>query len=305
MSSFNRIIRDPLIHFLAGGALIFVASALLRGEGWQPSNDRQVIHVDKAALLKFMQYQSAAFRPDYFQRQLGALSPDQRKQLIDRYVQEEALVREAQAMGLDGVDYVIRQRLVQKMLYLIDDTSGRSAPTDSELLRYYDAHKADYQGAGTITFTHVFIDNEVAHPEGREQAARALKARLDARKAGFDDAPAYGDRFPYLQNYVDRAPDFIANQFGADFARAMLTLQPSPHWQGPLRSEYGWHLVLVTSRTASRTPSFEEVRGQVKDDVTEARTAQAREKAIADLLTHYDVRVDGIDMPAKSAKPAR
>lgn len=292
MIMLRRILRDPLVHFLAGGVLIFAAGALLGG---QSRDDRRVIRVDQDVLLKFMQYQSAAFRPDYFQRQLGALSPEQRKQLVNRYVQEEALVREAQAMGLDGVDYVIRQRLIQKMTYLIDDTAGAAAtPTEVDLKAYYEAHKADYRGAPTLTFTHVFVDNEVPHPEGREQAASALKAQLEARHASFDDAPAYGDRFAYLQNYVDRPADFIANQFGTRFAQAVSGLQPSPHWQGPFQSDYGWHVVLVTARTASQQPSFDEVRGQAKEDLTAERVARAREKAIADLLKHYDVRVSGL-----------
>lgn len=294
MTALTRILRDPLVHFLAGGALIFAAGALIHGKGWRVADDKRVIRVDKAALLKFMQYQSAAFRPDYFKQQFDALSPEQRKQLVDRYVREEALVREAQAMGLDSVDYVIRQRLIQKMTYLIDDTAGAAAvPDDADLRRYYEAHRADYRGAPTVTFTHVFVDNEVEHPEGREQAARILKAKLEARHAGFDDAPAYGDRFAYLQNYVDRSPDFIANQFGAGFAQAIAGLSPSPHWQGPFQSDYGWHVVLVTARAEAREPGFDEVRGQVKDDLLEQRVAGARQKAIADLVRHYDVRVDG------------
>src|SRR6185437_1382394 len=109
--------------------------------------------------------------------------------LSDRYVREEALFREASAMGLAEGDYVIRRRLVQKMLYLLDDTATESfAPSDATLLSYYHAHEDRYRDAPTMTFTHVFVDDAATHPEGGERAASVLKQELEARHAGFDAA---------------------------------------------------------------------------------------------------------------------
>jgi hypothetical protein len=294
MNLLKRIVRDPLVHFLAGGGLLFALYALLHGTGG--GDDARTIVVDRPALLKYMQYQSAAFEPEYFEAQMTAMSPAERKTLIDKFVQEEALVREARAMNLDSVDYVIRQRLVQKMMYLIDDASTANANVDEAALRrWYDTHRDEYRGEATLTFTHVFIDNEVKHAEGAEAAARKLLATLEARQAAFADAPSYGDRIPFLQNFVDRAPEFVANQFGAAFAKSVAALEPSTHWQGPIRSDYGWHLVLVTAKTAAKDPSFEEVRGQIKEEMLVDANAAYRARAIADLIKQYDVKVEGLN----------
>jgi hypothetical protein len=293
MSFVRRIVRDPLVHFLLGGGLLFALYALLHGSGG--GDPARTIVVDRAALLKYMQYQSAAFEPRYFEAQFAAMAPAERKALIDRYVAEEALVREARAMNLDQVDYVIRQRLVQKMTYLIDDAATASARVDEAALRrWFDAHRDDYRGEAALTFTHVFIDNEAKHPEGGERAARALLATLEARHAAFADAPSYGDRIPFLQNFVDRSPEFVANQFGSKFAAAVAVLAPSGHWQGPIRSDYGWHLVLLTGKTPARDPSFAEVRGRIREEMLVDADAAYRARAIADLVKHYDVRVAGL-----------
>lgn len=298
MSILRRIVRDPLVHFLVGGALVFAVYAALHPNSSGDGDERTIV-VDRAALLKYLQYQSAAFRPDYFEAQLAGMTPQQRKALVDRVVREEAMVREARAMGLDSVDYVIRQRLMQKVLFLVDDTAGSArSPADAELRRYYGAHRDNYREPPALTFTHVFIDDEVAHPDGGEQAARQLKAALTARRAGFEDAPGYGDRIPFTQNFVDRGQDFVANQFGKAFADAVAALKPSGQWQGPIRSDYGWHVVLLTGRRPAMTAPFEEVRGQVKDDLIAERTAAEREKALDDLVKHYDVRIEGIDVAA-------
>jgi hypothetical protein len=304
MSPLKRIVRDPLVHFLAAGALLFAGYAVLNPQAAAGGGGGRTIVVDRAALVTFMQYQSAAFQPRYFEAQFQALSPAERQGLIDKYVQEEALVREAGALGLDQGDYVIRRRMIQKMMYLMDDVATESfAPSDADLQRYFQAHQDAYRGPATVTFTHVFVDNEVRHPEGAEKTADALRAKLEQRRARFNDAPAYGDRFAYLQNYVDRTPDFVGNQFGVGFAAALAKLQPSEHWQGPIRSDYGWHLVLLTERKPAQMPRFADVREQVKDDLLRDTLSTNRRKGIADLVGRYKVELKGLPKPAPGHSP--
>jgi hypothetical protein len=299
MSPLARIVRDPLTHFLAAGALLFAGYAVLHPRAATGVGDGRTIVVDREALVSFMQYQSAAFQPRYFEAQFTALTPAARQALIDRYVQEEALVREAGALGLDQGDYVIRRRMIQKMMYLMDDAATEGfAPSDADLQHYFQAHPDAYRGPATVTFTHVFVDNEVRHPEGAQTVAETLKVKLEQRRARFADAPAYGDRFAYLQNYVERTPDFVGSQFGAGFAGALAKLQPSEHWQGPIRSDYGWHLVLLTERKPAQLPRFADVREQVKDDMLRDTLSNHRRKEIADLIGRYRVELKGLPKPA-------
>lgn len=301
MQPLRRILRDPLVHFLAAGGLLFALYAVF-GPPDRRGADETTIVVDKPALLTYMQYRQQAFDPDYFEKLFDAMSPANRQQLIDSYVREEAMTREARAMGLDSVDYVIRQRLVQKITFLIDGASAdRPPPTDAQLKAYFAQNADVYRRAEAFTFTHVFIDNEVAHPGDHEKLAESLKAELNARHAQFNDAPQYGDRFPYLVNYVGRTPDFVANQFGQGFLDALEKLKPSDKWQGPIKSDYGWHLVLFTKHEPGALPSFEEVKAQVANDYANDQTAAFRQKEIGDLLKHYQVKLVGLpgaDKPA-------
>lgn len=298
MRALLKVLRDPLLHFLVAGAALFGLYGLIHPSDTTGTGDGKRIVVDRAALTSFMQYQSAAFQPKYFEAQFDGLTADGRKALIDKYVQEEALVREARAMGLDQGDYVIRRRMVQKMMYLMDDTASETfAPSHAALEGYYASHPDAYRGPATVTFTHVFLDNEVAHAGGAERAAEEMRRRLEARHAGFNDAPAYGDRFAYLQNYIDRTPDFVGGQFGTGFAAALAQMQPSDHWQGPIHSDYGWHLVLLTERRPAELPAFDKVSEQVKDDLLRETIAGYRQKAIADLAGRFKVTLKDLPQP--------
>src|SRR5215469_2423298 len=146
MTLFKRLTRDPLVHFLLAGALLFGLYRTIHGPDGAAAQDTRTIMVDRSTLLSFMQYESMAFKPEYFRTQLARLSPAQERDLIDRYVREEALFREASSMGLADGDYVIRRRMVQKMLYLLDDTATESfSPSEATLLSYFHAHEDRYR----------------------------------------------------------------------------------------------------------------------------------------------------------------
>lgn len=298
----SRPLRDPLVHFLVAGGVLFGLYRFVHGPEATSRGDAGTITVDSASLLNFMQYESMAFKPDYFRTALASLPVDQKRDLITRYVREQALFREASALGLAEGDYVIRRRLVQKMLYLLDDTATESfAPSEATLLSYFHAHEDRYREAPTMTFTHVFIDDSIARPEGAQRAANRLKQELEARHVGFDGAPGYGDRPPYLQNYIERTASFIENQLGSGFASQVTALQPSAHWQGPIRSSYGYHLVLLTQREEARLPDLQQIRQQVSDDLLRDVVAAYREKAVNDLITHYQVKVTDVGASASLA----
>ncbi len=304
MTALKKLARDPLLHFLVAGGLLFAVFRALHGPETTASADDRTILVDRPVLLKFMQYRATAFQPEYFDAQLAAMSSQEKRRLVDEYVREEALVREATSMGLADGDYVIRRRMAQKMYYLMDDTVTQSfAPGEAPLQEYFLAHQDRYHVAPTMTFTHVFVDNEIKRQESAEAVAQRLKRELESRNAGFDDAPAYGDRFPYLKNCVKRTPDFIESQFGADFTAALAGLAPSSHWQGPIKSSYGYHLVLLTQRAAAYLPKLADIRDEVKDDLLRDTIAAYREAAINDLTRRFRVRLDAIQ-PGPAATQA-
>src|SRR5262245_52323295 len=175
----RQILREPLLHFLLAGAVLFGIFHLVNPVARDPLSDK-TITVDKEGLLNFLQYRSKAFETEYFTQQLDAMSPEERQSLVDQYVEEEMLYREAKALGLEQGDYVIRQRLVQKMRYLIDDlTESGAAPSDAMLNDYLQKHRDIYTLEPSVTFTHVFVDTSVHGDKAAKEMAEHLKAELN------------------------------------------------------------------------------------------------------------------------------
>ena len=288
--TFRRFLREPLLHFLVAGGILFGIFGLTHRAGPGLASDKTIV-VDRESLLNFLQYRSNAFKPEFFSSQLEAMTTAERKDLVDQYVQEEILYREAKAMGLEQGDYVIRQRLVQKMRFLVEDMAeGRAGPSDAVLTEYFQKNMKRYVVDPSVTFTHIFFDSSVhGDREARELALR-LKDKLNAGAAAFSDAPKYGDRFPFLQNYVERTFDYVASHFGNGFVSELKQSAPAErHWIGPIRSTYGYHVVLVTRLTEARIPELNEIRSQVADDWLRDQIEDARSRSLSQLAGQYKI----------------
>ncbi len=290
---FSFLIRQPLLHFLLLGGALFVLYDLNAPELEETVQDDPTrIVVDRDSLLNFMQYRANAFQPEVFGERLDSMSDQEVQDIIREYVREEALYREALALGMDQGDYNIRLRLVQKVEFLLENlVLEQSTPTEQELLDFYQAHQSDYRVDTVYTFTHIFFD---AGREGMASARdRAVQVLADSDDIEFDESSQYGDRYPFLQNYVGRTRDFVSNNFGTAFVEALdMASVSDERWQGPFESRYGMHLVMLRERAEPYTLSFDDVRGRLIDDVRYESLNTLREEAEERVVSGYDVVVN-------------
>jgi hypothetical protein len=288
------LLKQPLLHFLLLGGLLFA----VYGKIASPSTEAtaatvsETIVVDRDALLDYMQYQANSFDTAAFTKRLDTMSADERQQMITAYVREEALYREALRMNMEKGDYIIKQRLVQKVEFLLENLAANSIePTDAELAAFYDSRLADYEVAPVYSFTHIYFDGQKNGMDVARQQAETLLAK--AGSISFDRASEYGDRYPFLQNYVERTRDFVASNFSQDFVVELDKLIPAnDHWYGPIKSRYGYHLVMLVARTQAVTPALADIRDRVLDDYRYEALVRSREQSEAEVIAGYQVRVD-------------
>ena len=89
--------------------------------------------------------------------------------LIEDYIQEEIMYREAMAMGLDRDDAIIRRRLRQKMEFLSEDIAASIVPTDVDQPEHLSLshNDAPFRIGGT-GFPHYPRDDEEQAADGDE-----------------------------------------------------------------------------------------------------------------------------------------
>ena len=289
MTGHRRILREPLLHFLALGAALFVLFAWLRGP--LPESPERIV-VDGARIEQLaLGFERVWQRPP---------TPAEIAGLVDDFVREEIYYREALAMGLDRDDTIVRRRMRQKLEFLSDDLAEIAEPTDAELERWLAEHAADYRVEPQVALRQVYLSRE-RRGEAAETDAEALLERL--RRTPVDGfATAQGDA-SLLPASLSLSPERdLARTFGEEFAAAVLRLEPG-RWSGPIASAYGLHLVFVEAREEGRLPALAEVRESVRNDWLGARRDEANEAFYQALRSRYEVTVELPPGPAAAGGP--
>ena len=301
-----KLLKDPLAHFLALGLGLFLLYAAVNPGGGTVDDPKRIV-VDRGGLLTFIQYRTKTFQPKLAAARLDAMSGDKLKRLIDDYVREEALHREAKALGLGESDYVIKRRMVQKIDFITQGFADAVIKvSEDDLKAYYETNKDRYREQAFITFTHVFFGTERRSATEAKALAEAKLAELRSGAAAFSDAPKHGERFPYGVNYVERTRDHVERHFGKTMTDVLFAVEPEDGaWHGPLLSSYGVHLVMVVKKQDARLPALKEVRGRVEADLTSERKKQQSEKAIRAIVDSYRVDIELKDDRGKSLADVR
>jgi parvulin-like peptidyl-prolyl isomerase len=292
-----QFLREPLLHFLVIGALLFAAYAWLnRGGDELPAPQVRLADSDVRWLKETFALQ--------WQREPSL--PELRGLLRD-LVKEELFARQAKELGLDKDDIVVRRRLAQKMSFLLQDNARGAEPGEDDLRRLYEAQRNQGQSRDQasqaqndqtsratmftrprISFTQIFFSRE-----RRTDAAADARATLQELSRADAAAPAtgLGDQIAGKAEFRNADERAVANQFGAKFAANVFELAPGP-WQGPIESPQGLHLVHVTALLPAQLRPFDEVREQLVELWHEENRRENEERYFVGLLKRYQLVPD-------------
>ncbi|MEP7314184.1 MAG: peptidylprolyl isomerase [Pseudomonadota bacterium] len=271
-------LREPLFHFLIAGAALYVGASWLAPV---PDSGRSIV-IDEDRLVTTLQQRSGVTDERAVRAGLAAMPSKARATLVHEAAAEEALWREGRALGLDQVDGVVRMRVLQQMRLLLAGEATRGiAVSDEEVAAFYAANRNSYGEPAAFTFSHLFY----AGVDGEARARTAL-ARL---RAGSEQPDQTGDRFLYQSNYSSAGTEELAGQFGIGFVETINDFMPGSSWQGPVKSDHGWHIVLLRSKEEAQVPPLAAIESRVREDALAARRARAVDASVDRLLERYRV----------------
>lgn len=282
MTIWTRVIREPMLHFVLVGAAVFAIHGATRPpDAAAPAASRTIVLSETLVAQLTGQYERVWFRSP---------GPEEVEDLIAAHLREEVLVREARALSLDRDDAVVRQRLAQKMLFLLEADARTETPDEATLAAYYRDRAGAYESPARVGFEQVFL--------GPRPRPAVVTATLDALRDGADPA-TLGVPSPLPLSVTPAPRPGVDGRFGSGMFDAVRNL-PLNGWSGPVRSGHGMHLVRVTGRVAPSLPPLDAVRARVMTDWRRDRAEAVREARIADLLDSYEIVRPG---PIPAARP--
>ncbi len=280
----TRLLTEPLIQFLVIGACIYGAYALF-GEPQEDFRDT-TIRVDSNRINAMISQWEKRWNRLPTRAEIDGL--------IQAYIREDVLYRQAVAMGLNEDDPITRRRMAQKLEFLTSDLSQMQKPQEGELEQYFTENAESYRDLDTISFIHVFIDPDKRGDTTLGDADEIL-AQLQA--AGEPDAETIqvGDRLMLQNNFSSTTQLEIRRQLGSGFAEVVMELEPG-QWHGPVLSGYGVHLVYVYEFVEAPLAVFADVQARVLDDWHAQKREQFNADFVKSLKSRYQIVID--ELPA-------
>ena len=265
----NRVrefLREPLLHFVVLGAVLFGADHLLSTRADDPRAIVVTTQVDQEARELFQARRNRA--PNA--QELEAL----RRVWLDN----EVLYREGLALQVDRGDSAIRERVIFKALSVVD-ASLKPQPADEAALRaWFEKNRAKYDEPPRYDFQEAMLYDNASEAALREFADALNKGTPGDTKAG-------------LRVFKGRPHGNIVESYGADFARA-LEESPAGQWRVHAAGNT-WRLMRLEGITAGKPAAFEQFRGVVMHDRTDALMAEQRTAAVRALAKKYAIRYEG------------
>ncbi len=280
--SLKRWLREPLLHFLLLGLMLFAAYTYMqRGRGGVESSKQIALTMDDLRTMDL-----------YFESQWHRQpTPAEFQAMVEDKVREEVLYREGIAMGLDKDDTIVKRRMAQKMQFLAEDVAAAHEPSTAELKAWFEKNSTKFALPGRYSFRHLYFSPDKRGKNAQDDAAKAL-AKIAGQPEDSKLAVLLADPFMFQDYYGDRAPEALAKEFGPQFVVALEKVKPGS-WQGPIESGYGWHLVYVDTVIPGRIPAFEEMEPDIKTAWLGEQKATAWQKAFAEMRAKYTVLLPG------------
>ena len=287
----RAVLREPLVHFLLAGSLLFGLSAAF-GNSWGFGDGRDRIYISAEKIRQL--------RDTWTKRWGSEPDTDQLRSLIEDFIREEVFYREAIASGLDQDDVIIRRRLAQKVEFLAQSLASVVEPPEADLQTYFEEHAERYVVPAQVGFSHVYFSRSDRGADAERAALDALD-RLRGGQVPVAEASRLGDRFMLQYEYPPQTETQIRDLFGSNFAGRVFGLTRD-RWEGPVASSYGMHVVRVRHRLPIRTPALAEVRSQVARDFEDERLRTAADTYYQSLRQRFEIDVDKTVLEQRSRR---
>jgi hypothetical protein len=266
-SILSRLLREPLLHFLVLGAVVFGVDHTLNLQ----KEDPQTITISKSVKTEAHDIFTAGLKREP--------SDAEMKTLLDRWVDNEVFYREGLALGLDRGDNAIRERIIFKSLSVTQ--SGITLPKIDEagVRAWFESKRERYDMPTRFDFLEAAVTSDRS-PEALNNFVAALngKGKINAESS--------------LRVFKDRPRPNLLQSYGAEFTEALEKAPPGV-WQ-VLSSSEGLRVVQLGEIKPSVPAEFDQNKDAIFQDWRDETMAQLTTKAVREMGKKYKIREEEV-----------
>jgi len=205
-------------------------------------------------------------------------------QLRERAIDSVLLLKGAEAISLDADEEVAtrlddaKKRIMQQVFL---ERAVADAVTEENVQASYDSTYASQTGPIEVRARHILLETE--------EAAQAVISQLDG---GADFAALAQEKStgPSGANGGDLGY-FEQERMVPEFGEAAFTQAVGTYTKSPVKTQFGWHVILVEDKRERPAPALDEVRGEIEATLSR----DAINEIIVGLKEDREIKLFGID----------
>ena len=151
--------------------------------------------------------------------------------------------------------------------------------TDEEIKKYYDDNVDKFQKGESVNASHILVDSE--------EKANELLAKINSGEISFEDAARENSSCPSKENGGNLG-EFTKGQMVPEFDAAVFSMNVG-EISAPVKTQFGYHLIKLVSKSEASVYPFEEVKDQLVEVVNQEKKQAAFQSKINQLKILYPV----------------
>ncbi|HTV26142.1 MAG TPA: peptidylprolyl isomerase [Polyangiaceae bacterium] len=294
MGRLASLLREPLVHFALVGALVFGADRLRSAPAPVAATPR---------VIRLGAEMRRELAENFQHRQGREPSPEELTRARERWLEDEVLYREGVALGLASDDVLIKNRVVEKMRFVLSNAAPPREPREQELRAFWQERRADYERAKRYDFEHVTVPGSTSD-EQRESAAR-----LERQLSGGLAPESLG---PLHRLFEGRSAENVTAMFGASVEARLATSalqtwqvvegdasRPSPSQEVAQPASAGGtparelHLFRVLAVENATPPDFDALREELSADWRRHERQLGTQQRLKEMRDRYSLEEGG------------
>jgi peptidyl-prolyl cis-trans isomerase C len=219
------------------------------------------------------------------------LTPDGRKKILDEVVSFVLFAQAARAKGIDSepaiktrLDYAQTEYLAREFFRRL--LAKEDPVSEEDLKNYYKEHRDEFKPPEEIKARHILVRTESEAKKILDKLEGGEDFAKTAKKYSIDPAAAKGGRF----EMQDGSIWLPRGTFEKSFEHALFKI-PAGETGGPVKSQFGWHILKVEDRRQPETPAFVQVRSLIRNRLEDQKNNKLRDRISEELKKTIPVEI--------------
>ena len=270
-----------------GGAVLGILALGLGAGPVAAQEDQVAARVNgEEVLLSDVEAAYRALPPNVRQRGFAAIYP----QLLERMLARKVVIDRAVSDVDRDADYNERlEQLEEQLLYEVFLTRQLESQMDEANLRAeYDRWLAENPPQQEVRARHILLEDE--------QTAKDVLKQVE-QGAPFADLAREHSKGPSASAGGDLGW-FPKGAMVPEFEQVVFQMQPNTYWPEPVKTQFGWHLILVEDKIEVSPPTYEEVRPALIQQLGQQQAIQLSRDIMAESeIERFDLNGDPMQAP--------